>query len=385
MNSNEVVDLLAKLVACPSVNPKHQVPAGPPYGEGRLVELLARMLKSWGAETRIQQVSEGRPNLIAHFQGRDRSRSLLLEAHSDTVQVDDMKIAPFEPKVQNGKLFGRGACDTKGPMASLLMAIKRVLDEDVKPPTDLYFVSTCDEELGAGGAHALMETGFQADAAVVGEPTELAIIRAHKGAIRWKIQTHGVAAHSSEPTRGLNAIYQMRKVIEAIEERLAPEVLQREHPLLGHPTVSVGTIRGGTQVNVIPSKCKIEVDRRLTPDETKQSATEEMMGILQTLRNADTKFDYSIEQTEWYPAFQESQEAFISKIVEASCQKILGKAVFSVAPWSANAGVFKMHGIPCVLFGPGAARQAHSQEEYIELDQVEKACDVYATIIRLFK
>src|SRR5262249_43312971 len=151
-----------------------------------LVALLVKCLEPWGARLTIQTVHPGRPNLIATFSGRDPTRSLMLEAHSDTVVGGD---GQFTPAVRDGKLYGRGACDTKGAMAAMLSAIETVLGEQGQPPVTVHFVSTCNEELGATGAHHLAASGFRADWAVVGEPTELAIVYAHKGALRLRLGT----------------------------------------------------------------------------------------------------------------------------------------------------------------------------------------------------
>lgn len=382
MSSLCVTSLLSELVACPSVNPRRQVPTASPYGEERLQNLLAERLSAWGAKTEMQPVEEGRYNLIARFRGVDSHRSLMFEVHADTVQADDMTIPPFEPRVENGCLYGRGSCDDKGPMAAMLAAIKTVLDEDGLPPVDLYFVSTCDEELGANGAHALVQSGFKTDFAIVGEPTELSIIHAHKGALRWKIETRGVPAHSSTPEQGVNAIYKMRHVLERFERVMIPALQGREHPLLGAPTLSVGTIAGGSQVNVVPGNCVIEVDRRTIPGETEKALTEEVVQQLDQMKKEDADFDYTLEPIEWYPSFEEPTNSRVAAFVESVCTETLGASRFCVAPWAANSGVFKLAGIPCVLFGPGSVKQAHTREEFIEIDQVKKAVGVYASLIR---
>lgn len=388
MNQNlemkPIVELLSRLVACPSVNPNNQPFNGPPLGEGALAELLAELLRSWGAEVAVRDVLPRRPNLVARFRGRDSRRSLLLEAHSDTVAVEDMSIPPFEPRIVDGKLYGRGACDDKGPMAALLLALKRVLDEDGRPPTDVWFASTCNEERGGQGAAHLLKEGFHADAAVVAEPTDLEIVHAHKGLVRWRIRTHGVAAHSSTPHLGANAIAMMARVVERINGPVAAAVAKKQHALLGRPAISIGTIRGGTQVNVVPALCEIEVDRRLLPGETNTEATREVTQALDELQRADEKFLYSYDEIEHYPPLEEDPQGLLARVVAAACTQVVGRAAFAVAPWGANSGFFKAAGIPSLLFGPGSIRQAHTKDEYIELAQVETAVRVYAEIIRGF-
>jgi acetylornithine deacetylase len=363
------------------VNPNRRVPEGPPFGEAAMAELLGKLLSSWGAKITVQEISAGRPNFIATFEGRGAQRSLMLEAHSDTVSVDGMAIPPFEPTVRDGRLYGRGACDTKGSMAAMLLGIREVLERDSKLPVTLHFVSTCNEELGATGAHELMKRGFRVDAAVVGEPTDLAIVHAHKGALRFRIQTHGVAAHSSDPSRGVNAISQMRAVLEALELRVIPSLAQTKHPLLGSPTLSVGTIHGGTQVNVIPALCEIEVDRRLVPGESRDAARAQIVRELTALKQKDANFEFECEGIEYYPPLEQDKESAVARLVAVACRKVLGDARFTTAPWGANSGVFGQAGIPCVLFGPGSVAQAHTKDEFIELEQVVKAAQVYAEII----
>ncbi|HNT35740.1 MAG TPA: M20/M25/M40 family metallo-hydrolase, partial [bacterium] len=210
----------------------------------------------------------------------------------------------------------------------------------------------------------------------------LSIIHAHKGALRWKIETEGVPAHSSTPEKGINAIYKMRRVLECIEQMAVPALNTKSHTLLGKPTLSVGTIAGGSQVNVVPGNCVIEVDRRTIPGESEQRLTEELLGHLDQVRALDPDLKFKIEPIEWYPSFEERTDSPVASLVQSACDRVLGTSRFNVAPWAANSGVFKAAGIPCVLFGPGSVAQAHTREEYIELDQVEKAVGVYAEIIR---
>ncbi|MDA0990536.1 MAG: M20 family metallopeptidase [Verrucomicrobia bacterium] len=381
-NLKEATDLLGELVACASVNPTGRDPEMAPYGEGRLVRLLANKLEGWGADIRIQEVAPGRPNLIAHWPGIDASRSIMFEAHSDTVPVDDMIIPPFDPVVRDGKLYGRGSVDTKGPMVAMLLGIKRFLDSGEKPPVSLYFCSACDEEMGASGARALIGDDFKPDLAIVGEPTDLCICHAHKGTLRWHIETHGVAVHSSAPERGVNAIHHMGLLVDMLQTTFTESLKNKSHPLLGHATISVGTIQGGTQVNVVPARCAIDVDRRLLPGEDRASATRDLRTALDALQKTILNFDYSCEETQYYDPFEVATDSAPCELVAAACRESLGDATFVTAPWSANAGVFATAGVPCVLFGPGSIHQAHTKDEYIELDQVIRAIDVLTATIR---
>jgi acetylornithine deacetylase len=354
MPVTDVAELLAQLVALRT-----------DQREEALVARVAALTRSWGATNAVTEVLPGRPNLVATFPGHDPSVSLMLEAHADVVAAEDRQ---FQPQVRAGRLYGRGACDTKGPMAAMLMGIRQVLDEDGQPPLTVHFVTTCNEELGARGAHALMASGFRPTAAVVGEPTELEIVHACKGVVRIRLTTHGVAAHSSDPSRGVNAIYKMRRVLTHIEEQVAPALSAVRHPLLGSPTVSVGTIRGGTQVNVVPDRCEIEVDRRLVPAEDRAQVIRQIIG--------DCEVDF--EESEYYPPLEQDPDSPIVQTVQAACPN----AKLGVVHYAANAGVFKAAGVPCVLFGPGSVKQAHTAAEFIELEQLQTAVGLYAGIIR---
>lgn len=381
--NESVVALLSELVACPSVNATDCEIIEPPFGEARLAALLETRLRAMGAQVTLSEIAPGRPNLAALFKGKDRSRSLMLEAHSDVVPVAGMT-APFEPRIENGKLYGRGACDTKGPMAAMLEGIRKALDEDGEPPTDLYFVSACDEEHGARGAHKLMADGFRVDAAIVGEPTGLTITHMHKGAIRWRLTTHGKAAHSATPEEGVNAIAHMVKALEVINGSMAARLREKDHAQLGHPSLSVGVIRGGTQVNIVPAECYVEIDRRMLPDEDSAELTLELTREMERLSEGVEDFRFTLEEIEDYPPLVQEQDSFIARVVAAACEKCLGQAEFTAAGYGTNGGVFAAAGIPSIIFGPGSAAQAHKAVEFIELAQVEQAVDVYADCIRLF-
>ncbi len=379
---DQAAELLGRLVACPSVNPGRRRAAAPPFGEAAMADLLGGIVSAWGARTWKVELGPGRCNFLSEFPGDDPARSLLLEAHADTVAVEGMAGDPFAPVRRGGRLYGRGSCDAKGPMTAMLLAIRTVLQERGRPPATLHFVATGDEESGAGGAQRLVADGFRSDAAIIGEPTDLRIVHAHKGAYRCRIIAPGRAAHSSDPSLGSSAIARMARVVQALEGPLAERLAQRSHPLFGPPTVSVGTIRGGTQVNVVPDRCEIEVDRRTLPDEDRATIAREFRDALDALAATDPEFPCVLEESEWYPAFEEDPAGPIAQQVAAACRAVLGQAEFAAVPWAANAGIFRQGGIPCVLFGPGSIRQAHTADEFVELAEVVRAAEVYAEVIR---
>lgn len=376
--------LLTRLVQCPSVNPAGRQSFEPPFGEGRIARLLEELLRSWGAAVQVVEVKPGRPNVLARFEGPAGAPTLMLECHSDTVSIEGMTVPPFDAAVRDGRLYGRGACDDKGPMAAMLLAIRGLLDEG-ELPVSVLFAATCGEELGALGAKALVASGAPpAKAVVVGEPTDMQIVHASKGVVRFRIETRGRAAHSSDPARGVNAIYQMRRVLDVLESQVAPRLAQQADPLLGPATLSVGTICGGTQVNIVPDRCEILVDRRTLPSEKLADVAAQVVGPLERLKEQSPSFDFAAQYAEQFPPLLTDAQAPLARLVAQACRQTLGRGELTVAPWASDAAVYAAAGMEAVLLGPGSIRQAHTADEFIELDAVARAAGTYAEIVRLY-
>ncbi len=383
-NVKAVTELLGRLVACPSVNPgPFRIPdAG--FGEKPLAELLAILLQSWGARTQITDLAPGRCNMVASWQGATNGRSLLLDAHMDTVGVEGMTIPPFEPRIREGRLYGRGACDTKGPMAAMLLAIRKILDEDGQLPVTLHFAATGDEEDGAMGATCLVESGLSVDAAIVAEPTDLKIVYAHKGACRFRITLKGKAAHSSVPWLGVNAVVAAADMVSLIHREFPARMQYRGHRELGSPTVCVSTINGGVKVNIVPERCQFEVDCRCLPGERRDHLESSIRGLIGTVVAAYPNLGVECEVFQWYPAMAGSvEDSFVAHMTE-TCATVTGSHQAGTAPYATNGGFFSQRNIPCIVFGPGSISQAHSADEFIDLSQVEQAVEAYARMIRAF-
>lgn len=379
-----MVDLLGRLVACPSVNPgSHRAP-GAGYGEGPLDELLAALLRSWGAQVQLVELAPGRYNLVATWSGKEPGRALLLDAHADTVGVEGMTIPPFEPQIRAGRLYGRGACDTKGPMTAMLLAIRKVLDEEGQLPVTVHFSATGDEEDGAMGAVRLAASGLPMDAVIVAEPTEMKLVYAHKGAVRFRVSLSGKAAHSSVPWLGINAVEAAADMVCAIHRDFPGRLQHQNHPELGPATACVSTIKGGTKVNIVPERCQFEVDCRCLPGERRDHLETAMGGLLAPVAACYPGLQVACEVSQWYPALAGNRaEAFVAHMIEA-CGAVTGSCASGTAPYATNGGFFSQAGIPCVVFGPGSIAQAHTADEFIDLAQVEQAVDVYARMIHSF-
>jgi len=258
-----VLDTLAELVRIPSVNPNYQ--GG--VNELAMAEYVEAFFLDRGIETWRQNVFENRPNVIVRIPGENPQRRIVLEAHMDTVSVAGMEIDPWGAEVREGKLYGRGACDTKAGMAAMMHAVAGLARDGMIPEADVWFAATIDEEYSFRGVLAICEPPFHADVAIIAEPTGLQPIIASKGLVRWKIETIGKAAHSAKPHLGVNAIEHMARIINAIEHD-TKKLSSHRHKLLGPATCNIGVVRGGVQINFVPNRCEIEIDRRLLPSET---------------------------------------------------------------------------------------------------------------------
>jgi len=380
--NNEVLGCLQDVVAIESINP--DLPGGE-RGEIGMVEYLTDFFRSAGIPYETHEVLAGRSNIIATLEGESPDRILLFESHIDTVPVHIMTIPPFEPHIRDGLLYGRGACDTKAAGVAMMHAMKRLKEAGIKPPCTIKYAGVVDEEYVLRGAEHLA-SAISAEAAVVGEPTDLAIIRAHKGVARFRIAVRGVAVHSSKPQHGINAISKMARLICAIEDEIAPTYIAKAHPLTGGPTLNIGVISGGTQVNMVPDQCIIEIDRRVIPGETAEEALIPFRELLSRLRTADADLDVTLEEPFLLAEAMETHEdAHIVHTATKACRMVLGSATISGVSYGTNACKYSVKGIPSVVFGPGSIDQAHAAVEWVECQQVLKAVDVYQRMMIEFR
>jgi len=371
--AQEPVALLRELVAIPSMNPYRSETLEEGYGEARLAEHVAAILRDAGLDTQVTEVQPGRPNVTARLDGPAGGEPVLFVAHLDTVPVEGMTIPPFEGAVRDGCLHGRGACDNKGSMAAMLTALRGVAAAGSNH-SPIMFAATADEESGYRGVRALVEGGIAARMAIVGEPTRLNVVIAHKGAVRGAITTHGKSAHSSDPTKGANAIYRMAPLLLDLEKLAAELPTRPSHPLVGPPTLSVGTIHGGITVNTVPDRCTIEVDRRLLPGESPEDAAAEIRAIAE--RHGATMVDIFAGGPFEVPADAE--------VVSCACRAVaaeLGEAHTIGVPFGTEASELMKAGIPTVVLGPGDVAKAHSADECVPIDQLDTLVRIYERIM----
>jgi acetylornithine deacetylase len=375
----ETTRLLRDLVALPSVNPMGRPLQGPEVFEHQVSDYLEAFFRGLGVRYQRQPVAPLRDNIVAFFEPPGASSTLVLEVHQDTVPTDHMTIPPFGAALENGRVYGRGACDVKGGMAAMLGAFARAVQEK-RGRKRVVLACTVDEEFTFLGVQRLVKDDLRGGVsgplvAVVAEPTCLDIVHAHKGAVRWAVRTAGRSCHSSRPELGVNAIYHMAGLLPHVE-RYAEHLRQtRSHTLLGPATLSVGRIEGGTSVNTVPDRCQIEVDRRVLPGEDSAGVHAEFEAYLRQHAPAHTEFTCL---PPWLscPALGPTGSAELVEELGRCIDEVHGTHRVVPVPYGTDASTLAESGVPSVVFGPGNIDQAHTCDEWIDVEEVEAASEV---------
>lgn len=376
----ELVNILADLIRIKSVNPAYDRESSEKHIQAFILDFFRK--REILAEE--QQVLDGRANVIAKLPGKNPSRKIIFEAHCDTAGVEGMTISPFEPQITNGRIYGRGACDTKAGLAAMMLAIADLKRTNLQSPCEVWVVSAVDEEHTYRGVLKLLE-GLKAVAAVVSEPTEMKMAIASKGCLRWRITVRGKAAHSSKPRLGTNAIEHMARVVASLE-RDSAHLNKLYHPLLGNPTLNVGLIQGGTQVNVVPDTCWIELDRRLIPGEEPEKVLNSYRDVLYGVQGSGEQLEWSMEEPmlQDLPMETSPDSAIVTRANQVLKELGLRHSPIGV-PFGSDASKLARAGIPSIIIGPGDIEQAHTAGEYVEIEQVEKAFLAYRHLMSLFE
>ena len=374
----EVEQLLSDLVAIPSMNPMGEHPLGNGFGEAEMANYVEAFFRKHSIPCERQNVLPGRQNVVGLLGGREKD-AIVLEAHMDTVLGENMDIEPFKPDIKDGKLYGRGSCDTKASLAAMLLALKTAADRG-NLERSVCLAATADEELKFTGVLRLIELGLNAQMAVVGEPTELNIVVAHKGCLRWEIETRGVSAHSCKPDEGENAIYRMAPVLQALDRYASTLAQEPGHPLAGGKTLSVGIIKGGQTVNTIPDRCTIQIDRRTLPDEDGMEAYDVALRFLGSELGDGSTWE-ALPPFVNSPGLDVDPNAQVVRQLRSACLRVSLDPEIQGVAYGTDASKLHQAGIPSIVFGPGDIRQAHSATEFVELRQVEAARSVFEALI----
>lgn len=369
------IALARELVGIDSRNPA-LAPDSP--GERAAAQALASTLESWGFRVDLQQAAPGRPNVVARA-GRARGRSLMLNGHLDVVGVDGMTHAPFAANETNGKLYGRGAADMKGGVAAMCAAAARAVARGITG--EIIIAAVVDEEHTSVGTRELMRRGLRADAAIVAEPTRLAIMPAHKGFAWIEVEVHGRAAHGSRYELGVDAILEAAAVIGELERIERESLPTRIHPLLGRPSLHVSTIEGGRGWSTYPDRCVIRIERRTLPGERADEPLEEVRAAIARSRDRRPSL---VAEARLVLVQAPSDVATNAPIVRALsdalavCEERV--TVGGMTAWT-DAALLNEAGIPAICFGPGDIALAHAAEEWIDIDEIERATAVLEALI----
>jgi acetylornithine deacetylase/succinyl-diaminopimelate desuccinylase-like protein len=371
----EIEKLARELIALPSVNPAFLPNNHPDAGEGRVADFLAATAAKAGLDVHLQTVLPGRSNVLARLApaGKIKQR-ILLAPHMDTVTA--ISRDQFVPRLRYGRIYGRGACDTKGSIASMLGALTALARSNDRPAaTEIVFAGLVDEEHAQSGSRALAASRFKADLAIIGEPTRLRVVTAHKGSLWLHLETRGKAAHGACPELGRNAVHEMARVVDLLQTDYAGQLRRQRHPLLGCATVSVGSMQGGTQPNIVPAQCQASVDRRTLPGETPASVRRELAALFRR-----HKLRVSIADEKVCPCCPLETSAklpLVRQFLQAAGQKTpTGVNYFC------DASVLAQAGVPGIVFGPGDIAQAHTADEWIAVKSMQAAT---ARLLKFFQ
>ncbi|HVB73070.1 MAG TPA: M20/M25/M40 family metallo-hydrolase [Ktedonobacteraceae bacterium] len=374
---SETVELLRQLVAIDSINPD-LVPGG--AGEGNIARFVAQWFERTGLEVILDEAAPGRPNVIGIARGTGRGRSLLLNAHMDTVGVKGMQ-RPHDPYIENNRLYGRGSYDMKGGLAAIMIAGAAAKQRGLRG--DVIVTAVIDEEYASLGTSSIVKQ-WRADAAIVTEPTDLEICTAHKGYAWFTIETTGVAAHGSRSDIGVDAIVKMGKVLQGVEELDRALHSANPHPLLGTGSIHASLIEGGQEISSYPAHCSLSVERRTIPGEILSQVEAELPAICSRIAASDPTFWATTRIGFARETFEVSLHEPIAQTVIQQAQKLLGRDIDEVGGtgWMDSA-LLAAAGIPTVIFGPGG-EGAHAVVEWSDIAQVEQCAEILSMVADKF-
>ena len=375
---NELVTLLSKLVSVESVNPD-LVPGA--RGEGEIAAFVAGWLRARGLDVHVEETGRGgRPNVVAVARGTGGGKSLMLNAHMDTVGVAGMT-DPFMPLVRDGRLYARGSMDTKAALAAFMSAAAAAVKRGLRG--DVILTAVVDEEYASAGTEAVVGK-WMADAAIVGEPSGLEIVTEHKGFVWFEIETSGVAAHGSLPGVGVDAIAKMGKVLAGIDDLAARLKGTTGHATLGPGSVHASLIQGGQELSSYPASCKVSIERRTIPGETPDMAETELRGMLASIGREDPHFKASLRRLFARGPMEAPKNSPIVLALARSVERVTGTApVFSGMSGWLDAALLSASGIPTVVLGP-RGEGLHGVDEWVDLASVEACRDIIAGTIEEF-
>ena len=381
ISEEEIINIIKALVSIPS----HR---GIENQETDVARYICNFFASEGIEAEVTEVVDGRCNVVARLKGRGKGRTLLLTGHTDTVPPYDMQGNPYEVRVCDGRMHGRGVVDMKGALACMMVSIASIKRAGIELEGDLVFAGVIDEEDKSEGTRALIKQGITADGAIVGEPTELDIHIGHRGLEWFEFTFHGKTVHGGKQKDGINAISKAAKFINRLEEQLIPKIESRSHPVTGSSSMNYGYINGGTQPSTVAGECTLQIDRRWVPGERFEDIKREYQKLLDDLHNEDPQFnadfkvmDISFMEEGYIHEAMEIEEGHpLVRAAGNSISRVFGTdaRLSSFTAWT-DGGLISTYGkIPTIVLGPGSLESAHSAGEYLDISEVVPATLIYA-------
>jgi len=370
---SEVANLTARLVEIESINPD-VVPGG--SGEVAIARFVAAWCERAGLDVSLEEAAPGRPNVVAVARGSGGGRSLMLNAHTDTVGVAGMS-SPFTPRIDSGRVYGRGAYDMKGSLAACMLATVEAKRSPLAG--DVILTAVADEEFASVGTEAVA-ANMGADAAIVTEPTEMQIAVAHRGFVHLEVETHGRAAHGSRPELGIDAIAKMGRVLVGIEELDGRLRSTPTHARLGSGGVHASLIEGGQEYSSYPARCVLQAERRTIPGETVVMVERELRDLVDAAGSGDDQFSADLRALASREPFEVAEDEAIVQIVRRCATAALAAEPDIVGvPFWADSALLAGAGIPTVLFGP-RGEGAHAEVEWVEVADLERCVEIYAAV-----
>jgi acetylornithine deacetylase len=379
IDRERLVDQLADLVGLESTNPG-LVPDG--AGEAEVAEYVAEAMHELGLRVDVWEPEPGRPNVVGVWPGTGDGRSLMLNAHTDTVGVEGMA-DPFTARVEDGRMYGRGTQDMKGSLAAQLAAVRALQAAGVALDGDVIVAAVIDEEHKSRGTEAVVQR-VDADGAVVTEPTDLELALAHKGFAWIDVETRGRAAHGSRPDEGVDANMHMGRVLARLD-RLEQALRRRDgHRLVGAPSLHAAQIEGGTASSVYAARCRLRVERRTIPGETEADALREVQSVLDELADEDPAVDASCTGAFARRPFEAAADSAVAEAVRAAGTDVLGQAPLDAGQtfWT-DAALLAEAGTETVVLGP-VGEGLHTTEEWVDLDSVVQLAEILARTARRY-
>ena len=353
-------------------------------GEGPVARRLAAVLEAWGLDVELQEVLPGRPNVIARTAAAREGRGpvLMLNGHLDVVGVEGMAHPPFDATERDGRLYGRGSADMKGGIAAMCAATARALRH--RPDLAVVVAAVIDEEWESEGTRALVARGVRADAAIVTEPTRLAIAPAHRGFAWLTLTVRGRAAHGSRYDIGVDAIRGAALVLAELDRHERDTLVGRTHALLGHASLHASLIEGGIGMSTYPDRCVVRIERRTVPGESAALAVREAEEACARVRAARPELDAAVTLDFAQPPSDVATDApIVRALARAIEQTGESPRIEGLSAWT-DAAILNEAGIPAVCYGPGDIALAHAAEEWVPVEEVRRAAEVLTRLLMDF-